>query len=99
MDAVDFLHHEKPPNSAGVVPTSLGIQGSFAMREKCGNRLVPGPDYMVEALKLPNQSRRVSAVSGQSLASNGTVAGSRCLNLVFGHTEATHNKLLLSNTT
>ncbi|GFY36635.1 hypothetical protein TNCV_28391 [Trichonephila clavipes] len=30
--------------------------GSFAMREKGGNRLVPGPDYMVDALKLPNQA-------------------------------------------
>ncbi|GFW98086.1 hypothetical protein TNCV_2491421 [Trichonephila clavipes] len=33
--------------------------GSFAMREKSGNRLVPGPDYMMDALKLPNQGPRV----------------------------------------
>ncbi|GFS88617.1 hypothetical protein TNCV_1462181 [Trichonephila clavipes] len=87
------------------------------MREKHGYRLVPGPDYMVDALKLPNQVPRVSgeslymcvawrcsdgiqhlfcwpilAISGQSLASNGPVVDSRDLNLVFGHTEATHNK-------
>ncbi|GFW98803.1 hypothetical protein TNCV_2837641 [Trichonephila clavipes] len=31
------------------------------MREKGGNRLVPGLDYMVDALKLPKQ------VSGESL--------------------------------
>ncbi|GFX88906.1 hypothetical protein TNCV_2576131 [Trichonephila clavipes] len=31
---------------------------SFAMREKGGNRLVPGSDYMVDELKLPNQAPR-----------------------------------------
>ncbi|GFT55534.1 uncharacterized protein TNCV_3320491 [Trichonephila clavipes] len=95
--------------------------GSFTMREKGGNRLVPGPDYMVDALKLLNQAARVSGeslqacvachcldgihlfcwpilgVSSQSLASNGSVVDSRYLNLVFGPTEATHNKLLLSS--
>ncbi|GFY18732.1 hypothetical protein TNCV_2399521 [Trichonephila clavipes] len=89
-----------------------------------GNRLVPGPDYMVDALKLPNFTPRVSgeslqkcvvclcldrtqhlfcwpilAVSSQSLASNGPVVDSRYLNLVFGTTEATHNKLFLSSPT
>ncbi|GFV97305.1 hypothetical protein TNCV_2038151 [Trichonephila clavipes] len=34
--------------------------GSFAMREKGGKRLVPGPDYMVDALKLSNQAPRAS---------------------------------------
>ncbi|GFV05446.1 hypothetical protein TNCV_226571 [Trichonephila clavipes] len=34
------------------------------MREKGGNRLVPGPDFMVDALKLPNQA---SKGSGESL--------------------------------
>ncbi|GFV94392.1 uncharacterized protein TNCV_3352301 [Trichonephila clavipes] len=29
-------------------------RGSLAMQEKDDNRLVPGPDYMVDALKLPN---------------------------------------------
>ncbi|GFW85781.1 hypothetical protein TNCV_854301 [Trichonephila clavipes] len=38
---------------------------SFAMREKGDNRLVPGPDYMVDALKLPNQALRVSGESLQ----------------------------------
>ncbi|GFW67419.1 hypothetical protein TNCV_3390901 [Trichonephila clavipes] len=41
----------------------------------------------------------ILAVSGQSLASNGPVVNSRDLNLVFGHTEATHNKLFLSSPT
>ncbi|GFW35720.1 hypothetical protein TNCV_4435691 [Trichonephila clavipes] len=40
--------------------------GSFAMREKGGNRLVPGPDYMVDVLKLPNQDTRVSGESLQT---------------------------------
>ncbi|GFV92276.1 hypothetical protein TNCV_3951311 [Trichonephila clavipes] len=31
------------------------------MREKGGNHLVPGPDYMVDALKLPKQAPRGSA--------------------------------------
>ncbi|GFW33477.1 hypothetical protein TNCV_2210121 [Trichonephila clavipes] len=94
------------------------------MREKGGNRLVPGPDYMVDALKLSNRAPRVSGVSlqtcvawschdgtqhlfcwpiqtvsGQSLASNGPVVGSRYLNLSFSPTGATHNKLFLSSPT
>ncbi|GFY03136.1 hypothetical protein TNCV_981411 [Trichonephila clavipes] len=35
------------------------------MREKGGNRLVPGPDYMLDASKLPNQAPRVSDESLQ----------------------------------
>ncbi|GFT54718.1 hypothetical protein TNCV_5001021 [Trichonephila clavipes] len=35
------------------------------MREKGGNHLVPGPDYMVNALKLPNQAPRGSGKSLQ----------------------------------
>ncbi|GFW73867.1 hypothetical protein TNCV_48561 [Trichonephila clavipes] len=93
------------------------------MREKDGNRLVPGPDYMVDALKLPNQALMISgeslqtcvawrcpdrthffcwpvlAVSSQSLVSNSPVVDSRDLILVFGHTEATHNKLFFSSPT
>ncbi|GFV72865.1 hypothetical protein TNCV_1325761 [Trichonephila clavipes] len=34
----------------------------------------------------------ILAVSGQSLVSNGPVVDSRHLDLVFGPTEATHNK-------
>ncbi|GFV52719.1 hypothetical protein TNCV_2873901 [Trichonephila clavipes] len=92
------------------------------MQEKCGNHLVPGSDYMEDALKLPNQVLRVSgkslqtcvawrcpdgiqylfcwpilSISGQSQASNGPIVDSRDLNLVSGHTEATHNKLFLSS--
>ncbi|GFX72583.1 hypothetical protein TNCV_4061791 [Trichonephila clavipes] len=40
--------------------------GSFAMPEKEDNRLVPGPDYIVDALKLPNQAPRVSEESLQT---------------------------------
>ncbi|GFV30111.1 hypothetical protein TNCV_4827271 [Trichonephila clavipes] len=95
------------------------------MREKCSNILMPGPDYMVDALKLPNQAPRVSgeslqmcvawccpddvtqhlfcwtilAISSQSLASNGPVVDIRDLNIVFVHTETTHNKLLLYSPT
>ncbi|GFV21310.1 hypothetical protein TNCV_4889051 [Trichonephila clavipes] len=36
------------------------------MREKGGNRLVPGTDYMVDALKLFNQAPRVSGESLQT---------------------------------
>ncbi|GFV81287.1 hypothetical protein TNCV_4773131 [Trichonephila clavipes] len=36
------------------------------MREKDYNRLEPCPDYMVDALKLPNQAPRVSAESLQT---------------------------------
>ncbi|GFW76288.1 hypothetical protein TNCV_1580671 [Trichonephila clavipes] len=64
------------------------------MREKGDNRLVPGPDYMVDALKLQNQAPRVSA-----LASNGPVVDSRYLNLVFDPTKASHNKLFLFSPT
>ncbi|GFW01554.1 hypothetical protein TNCV_5137371 [Trichonephila clavipes] len=87
------------------------------MREKDSNRLVPGPDYMLDALKLPKQAPRVSgeslqtcvawrcpdgiqrffcwpilAISGQSLASNGSVVDTSDLNLEFSHVEATPNK-------
>ncbi|GFX12937.1 hypothetical protein TNCV_3659331 [Trichonephila clavipes] len=87
------------------------------MQEKGSNRLVPGPEYMVDSLKLSNQAPRdpgeslqtcvvwrcpdgtqhlycwpILAVSGQSLASIGLFVDSSYLNLVFGPTEATHNK-------
>ena len=35
------------------------------MRENGGNRLVPGLDYMMDALKFPNQPLRVSGESQQ----------------------------------
>ncbi|GFV99843.1 hypothetical protein TNCV_5082031 [Trichonephila clavipes] len=70
--------------------------GSFGVREKCINRLVPGLDYMVDVLKLLNQAPRVSAVSGQSLALSGPVIDSRDLNLVFGYEEATPIERFLS---
>ncbi|GFS74696.1 hypothetical protein TNCV_3978281 [Trichonephila clavipes] len=35
------------------------------MQEKGGNRLEPGPDYMVDALKLPSQAPRGSGESLQ----------------------------------
>ncbi|GFU98132.1 hypothetical protein TNCV_1491541 [Trichonephila clavipes] len=38
-------------------------------------------------------------ISGQSLDSNGPIVNSRDLNLVFGHTEVTHNKLFISSAT
>ncbi|GFU88467.1 hypothetical protein TNCV_3354061 [Trichonephila clavipes] len=45
-------------------------------------------------------TRRVfSAVSSQSLDSNGPIVDSRDLNSVFGHTEATHNKIFFSSPT
>ncbi|GFV15454.1 hypothetical protein TNCV_4834801 [Trichonephila clavipes] len=94
------------------------------MHEKDGNRLVAGPDYMVDALKLPKQAFRVSgeslqtcvawccldgtqnlfcwpilAISAQLLASNGPVVDTKYLNLVFGHIEATHNKLFFASPT
>ncbi|GFX06922.1 hypothetical protein TNCV_1202371 [Trichonephila clavipes] len=65
---------------------------SFAKQEKGGNRLVPGSDYIVDALKFLNQAPRVSA-------SNGSVVDSRDLNLVFVHLEATHDKLFPSSPT
>ncbi|GFX72649.1 hypothetical protein TNCV_4062451 [Trichonephila clavipes] len=40
-------------------------KGSFAMRGKGDNRLVPGPNYMVDALKLRNQAPRASGESLQ----------------------------------
>ncbi|GFW41499.1 hypothetical protein TNCV_465871 [Trichonephila clavipes] len=36
------------------------------MPEKGGNHLVPGPDYMADALKFPNQAPRVSGESLQT---------------------------------
>ncbi|GFX74651.1 hypothetical protein TNCV_3120831 [Trichonephila clavipes] len=87
-----------------LIPISLDHPGSFAL-QKSDNRLVPGPDCMVNVLKLPNQIPRVSgeslqtcvawrcpdgtqhifcwpilAISGQLLASNGTVVDISDLN-------------------
>ncbi|GFU77029.1 hypothetical protein TNCV_4521851 [Trichonephila clavipes] len=45
-----------------MIPISYHSE-SFAVREKGGNCLVPGPDYTVDALKLPNQAPRVSGES------------------------------------
>ncbi|GFV28024.1 hypothetical protein TNCV_187001 [Trichonephila clavipes] len=39
---------------------------SFAMEEKGDNRLVPDPDYVVDAVKLPNQAPRASGESLQT---------------------------------
>ncbi|GFU44546.1 hypothetical protein TNCV_1506591 [Trichonephila clavipes] len=36
--------------------------GSFAMREKGGNHMVSGPDYMVDALKLPNHTHMLPEI-------------------------------------
>ncbi|GFU70150.1 hypothetical protein TNCV_5057441 [Trichonephila clavipes] len=58
---------ENEINNAAPVTTSSEMKNvmrrSFAMQEKGGNRLVPGPDYMVDALKLSNQAPRVSGES------------------------------------
>ncbi|GFU34511.1 uncharacterized protein TNCV_1992491 [Trichonephila clavipes] len=57
----DFLESSK---EYLVYPQYLTSGRSSAMREKGGNRLVPGPDYMVDALKFSNQ---VPRGSGESL--------------------------------
>ncbi|GFV80355.1 hypothetical protein TNCV_2259591 [Trichonephila clavipes] len=69
------------------------------MREKGVNHLVPGPDYMVDAINFATKQPEFLArhYRCQSLASNGPVVDSRYLNLVFGSTETTHNKLFLSS--
>ncbi|GFU73125.1 hypothetical protein TNCV_1354161 [Trichonephila clavipes] len=40
-----------------------GSKGKFCNARKGSNRLVPDPDYIVEALKLPNQAPRVPGES------------------------------------
>ncbi|GFU52884.1 hypothetical protein TNCV_1142031 [Trichonephila clavipes] len=47
-----------------LIPISYHSE-SLALREKGSNRLVPGSDYMVDALKLPNQDHRGSGESLQ----------------------------------
>ncbi|GFX87890.1 hypothetical protein TNCV_4373551 [Trichonephila clavipes] len=42
------------------------------MREKGGNHLVPGLDYMVDALKLPNHAPRVSGELLQTCVASPT---------------------------
>ncbi|GFW88145.1 DUF4817 domain-containing protein [Trichonephila clavipes] len=49
--------------------------GSFEMLEKDDNRLVPGPDYMVDALKLPNQAPKGSGESLQKKKLFGALYG------------------------
>ncbi|GFT33782.1 nose resistant to fluoxetine protein 6 [Trichonephila clavipes] len=55
------LIHDFPPSMLGLFPDP-----DFAMPEKGGNHLVPDPDYMVDALKLPSQAPRVSGESLQT---------------------------------
>ncbi|GFW99014.1 hypothetical protein TNCV_1782331 [Trichonephila clavipes] len=52
---------------------------SFPKREKGSNRLVPGPDYMVDALKLPNQAPRVSGESLLKYVAWHCPDGTQCL--------------------
>ncbi|GFX45475.1 hypothetical protein TNCV_2740121 [Trichonephila clavipes] len=59
---------------------------------------------MCVAWRCPDGTRNlfcwtIQAVSGQSLTSNDPVVDSSDQNLVFGHMEATHNKLYLSSLT
>ncbi|GFY21416.1 transposable element Tc1 transposase [Trichonephila clavipes] len=111
-----------------IVPTVKhggdGVMMWGCMASNDVGKLVPGPDYTVDALKLPNEAPRGSreslqkcvawrcpdetqhlfcwpilVISGQSLASNGPVVDSRDLNFVFGHAEASPNKLFLSSPT
>ncbi|GFX91609.1 hypothetical protein TNCV_3681951 [Trichonephila clavipes] len=51
-------------NQASFYPSDFSFR-SFTMPEKGGNRLVLGPDYMVDALKLPNLAPRVLGESLQ----------------------------------
>ncbi|GFV03509.1 hypothetical protein TNCV_5060501 [Trichonephila clavipes] len=46
-----------------IMRKAKGNGRSFAMRERDDNRLMPGLDYMVDALKLPNQAPRASGKS------------------------------------
>ncbi|GFV32311.1 hypothetical protein TNCV_1675971 [Trichonephila clavipes] len=48
------------------IPETRVILRKFCNAKKGDNRLVPGPDYMVDALKLPNQTPRVSGESLQT---------------------------------
>ncbi|GFT09929.1 hypothetical protein TNCV_1114011 [Trichonephila clavipes] len=48
-----------------LIPISY-LSGSFVMREKGGKCVVPGPGYIVDALKLSNQALRVSGESLQT---------------------------------
>ncbi|GFT45513.1 hypothetical protein TNCV_3781441 [Trichonephila clavipes] len=49
------------------------------MQEKGGNRLVPGPDYIVDALKLPNQAPRISGESIQTSVAGRSPDGTQHL--------------------
>ncbi|GFU73631.1 hypothetical protein TNCV_1672231 [Trichonephila clavipes] len=59
------------------------------MREKSGNRLVTGPDYMMDALKLSNQAPRVSGATsadeGERILERTWLVSPRC-DVVFGNT-------------
>ncbi|GFX25142.1 hypothetical protein TNCV_2753171 [Trichonephila clavipes] len=56
----ELVHAQKASTQSWEYPRS------FAMREKGGNRLVSGLDYMVDALKLSNQAPRVTGESLQT---------------------------------
>ncbi|GFX28393.1 hypothetical protein TNCV_1152021 [Trichonephila clavipes] len=69
--------------------------GSFAIQAKGGNRLAPGLDYMVDALKLPNQAPRVSGESLQTCAAWRSPEGTQ--HLFFWTIQSLSDQSLSSN--
>ncbi|GFV33909.1 hypothetical protein TNCV_1082051 [Trichonephila clavipes] len=65
-------------NELPFVAFSLSLR-SFEMREKGGNILVPGPDYMVNAIKLPNKAPRGSGESLQKYVTRRCTDGTQLL--------------------
>ncbi|GFV84851.1 hypothetical protein TNCV_4298331 [Trichonephila clavipes] len=65
------------------------------MREKVGNRLVSGSDYMVDALKLLNQTSRASGKSIQTCVAWSCPDGTQFL--FFGPIQAVSGQSLCPN--
>ncbi|GFU42966.1 hypothetical protein TNCV_3141101 [Trichonephila clavipes] len=58
-------HSSNRLSQSSIDPNFLSLW-KFCSAKKCGNRLVPSPDYMVDALKLSIQAPRVSGESLQT---------------------------------
>ncbi|GFV48808.1 hypothetical protein TNCV_1723251 [Trichonephila clavipes] len=71
MQVSSRTHNKSPANVQSCTTETVLFSDVLLMEvlqceKKVGNRLVPGPDYVVDALKLPNQAPRVSGESLQT---------------------------------
>ncbi|GFV51699.1 hypothetical protein TNCV_1320551 [Trichonephila clavipes] len=66
MDRTSICEALAKRNEIDQILNRMVTGGSFAMREKGGDHLVPGPDCMVDTLKLLKQALKISGETLQT---------------------------------